>query len=283
MTALESSFNNALVSGQTDFFASVYIPVKIPTSQGMPNDYTYTNIGLSATEIAKIYADYFGLCFLVEPLQTVTGEAWDYSLSVGKLARRIKSVLLMNNGKYMKLMELEGFVYNPLWNVDGTEIFSSLENSGEDDETTTTKEDRVTFYNTDQETKTQTNTYDGTLRDAEKQTITQDPALSGGEPTKNYTRSKADPLSNVVTREYIHKNADNNGAEYTVSADDTAFGEAVTGGNKFHTDKRIRSGNIGVTASQDLIQKSREILRFSIIDEFFRDINTQILIGIYDV
>ena len=271
------------MSGSTDFFAAVYIPVKIPTSQGMPDEYTYTNIGLTATEIAQIYADYFGLCFLIEPLQTVTGEAWDYALSVGKLARRIKSVLYMNKGKYLKLMEIEGFVYNPLWNVDGTEIFSSLENSGEDDETTTTKEDRVTFYNTDQETKTQTNTYDGTLRDAEKQTVTQDPGLSGGEPTKNYTRSKADPLSNIVTREYIHKNADNDGEDYTVAAEDTAFGEAVTGGNKFHTDKRIRSGNIGVTATQDLIQKSREILRYSIIDEFFRDINTQILIGIYDL
>lgn len=282
-TALESAFVTALVTGQNDFFASVYIPVKIPTSQGMPEQYTYENIGISAADIAKIYADFYGLLYLIEPLVKTPGEGYDYIIARGKLALRIKSVLMMNKGKYLKLMELEGFEYNPLWNVDGTEIFSYLENSGEDDETTTTAEDRLTYSDVNQTTTTQKNLYDGSLNNADKTTIEQNPALTDGDPTHNYTRSKADAEGNVVTREYVHKNAENNGADYTVSAEDNAFGEAITGGNKYHTDKRIRTGNIGVTASQDLILKSRETLRFSIIGEFFRDINEQILCGIYAI
>lgn len=282
-TCLEYAFSAALVSDQNDFFSSVYIPVKIPTASGMPEDYTYTNIGLTASEISKIYADFFGMLKLIEPLKKTESEPFDFITSCGKLGNRIKSVLWMNRGKYLKMIELEGFVYNPLWNVDGVEIFSYLENSGEDDETTTTAEDRLTYSDVNQTTTVQKNLYDGSLNNAEKTTIEQNPNVTAGVPANNYTRSKADAEGNVVTREHVHKNAENNGTDYTVSAEDNAFGEAITGGNKYHTDKRIRQGNIGVTATQDLIQKSRDALRFSIIAEFFRDINEQILCGLYNI
>lgn len=282
-TALESAFVNALVSGQTDFFAAVYIPVKIPTASGMPESYTYTNIGLTASDISKIYADFFGLLKLIEPLVKDPAEAYEYINAVGKLSSRIKSVLFMNKGKYLKMMELEGFEYNPLWNVDGVDIYSSLENTGQDDETTSTEEDRLTYSDTKQTTTTKKNLYDGSLNNAEEVTFEQNPQVTNDNPAHNYTKTVLDPLHNTITREYTHNNADNDGADYHVSAVDTAFGEAITGGNKFHTDKRVRQGNIGVTATQDLIQKSRDALRFSIIAEFFRDINEQILCGLYDI
>ena len=55
----------------------------------------------------------------------------------------------------------------------------------------------------------------------------------------------------------------------------------ISGGDKYHTEKRVRQGNIGTTKTQELIASERENLRFTVIDEFFNDINKQILIPIY--
>lgn len=284
-SCLQSAFYNALVSGQTDFFASIYIPVKIPTASGQPENWTWQNVGISAPDIADIYADFYGCNYIVEPLKTSTGEPWDFSRAVGKLAHRIKSVLNINKAKYLKLIELNGYTYNPLWNVDGEEIYTSLENSGTVDETTTRGEDRTTWNNVETINQTDIWTYEGgeSPNPAQRTTTTAEPDEdASGNPTKNYTRSRAEPEDNTTEKTYTHNNADNNGEEYAVQASDTAFGQAATGGDHYHTDKRIRRGNIGVTASQDLIDKQRAIIRGSIIQEFFEDINTQILIGIFD-
>ena len=284
MTALEYAFNVGTVeslSPESHFFDSIYIPVKKPTASGMPESYTWENIGLSFEEIAKIYNDFYGENFIVERL-TPAG-AYEYLDSIGALGRRIKSVLEINKQKYIGLIELNGYTYNPLYNVDAEEIYSSLENQGVTDETVATGENRVTFSSVDTQTQTQKNTYEGTLKDAETVTTTADPDTDAdGNPQNNYTRTRAEPEDNTTERTYTHHNADNNGADYTVSAADNAFNQAITGGDKYHTDKRIRRGNIGVTASQDLIEKSRNTVRFSILQEFFDDINKQILIGIFD-
>lgn len=284
VTALEYAFNVGTVvslSPEAHFFDSIYIPVKKPTESGMPESYTWENIGLSFEEIGKIYNDLYGENFIVERL-TPAG-AYEYLNSIAALGRRIKSVLEINKQKYLGLIELNGYTYNPLYNVDAEEIYSSLENQGVTDETVATGENRVTFSSVDTQTQTQKNTYEGTLKDAETVTTTADPDTDAdGNPQNNYTRTRAEPEDNTTERTYTHHNADNNGSDYTVSAADNAFNQAITGGDKYHTDKRIRRGNIGVTASQDLIEKSRITVRFSILQEFFDDINKQILVGIFD-
>lgn len=286
-TTLESAFNNALVSGSSDFFANIYIPVKIPTASGMPESYNYENVGVTATEAATIYNDYYGQNFIIEPLKKVDGEPWDYALSVGKLARRIKSVLEINKAKYLKLIELNGYEYNPIWNVDGEEIFTSLENEGHTTEHTETGADSVTFSSVESTQQTDLNTFEGgTAHPAQTVTTTASPALdSSGNPTKNYTRSRAEPENNTTDKTYSHetvKTGTTGEDEYTAAASDTAFNQAAVGADKYHTDKRIRRGNIGVTATQDLIEKQKSIVRGSILAEFFEDINQQILIGIFD-
>lgn len=282
--ALRAAFENALTENNTGFFENIYIPVKIPTSDGMPDEYSYQNVGLTAEEIAGVYADFYGHNYIVEPLKLYAGEPGEYVFSYGKLGHRIKSVLQMNRAKYLKLIELGGYAYNPIWNVDGEEIYSSLENSGVTDEHTETGEDRTQWTDTKLTQQTDINTFEGgNAKPAQTVTTTGDPATdSSGNPTKNYTRSRAEPENNTTDRTYTHHNADNNGAEYAVAAADTAFNQAATGGDKYHTDKRIRRGNIGLTATQDLIEKQKAAIRSGVLQEFFDDINEQILIGIYD-
>ena len=107
----------------------------------------------------------------------------------------------------------------------------------------------------------------------------------------------SDPYDNVAAQnasasvagnftKYDHqtaKNGVNHNEEYTVKAKDTAFDQALVGGDKMHNEKYIRQGNIGVTKTQELIESERANLRFSVINEFFEDINEQLLVGIYRI
>lgn len=225
--ALSEAFSDAL----ENFFLHIYIPVKTPTENGMPDEYAYVNVGLSDSQLSIVYAALYGGNYLVDPLVLVKTDTTDYATSIGRLSKRISAVLLINKLKYLKLIELGGYEFNPLWNVDGTEEYTFLENQGMND------------------VKMQTNIYDGSLKDAAK-------------------------------TEYIHNNALNDGNEYSGGKD--VFGNTVTGGDKYHTEKKVRQGNIGVTKSTELIEDAKNLFRENVIMEFFKDINNQILVGIYD-
>lgn len=43
-----------------------------------------------------------------------------------------------------------------------------------------------------------------------------------------------------------------------------------------------RSGNIGVTTSQQMIESERELVRFNVIDEFCKELNKEILLSVWD-
>ena len=252
--ALGEAFSEAL----ENFFISIYIPVHNydTTTHKMLDTYTYENIGVSDSQLADMYTTYYGQNYLVEPLKLVATDVTDYATSAAKLGKRIESIFLMNKGKYLKLIELQGYEYNPLWNVDGTETFTYLENEGVNNVTNKSKVGAAIQ---------QTNMYDGSLRDASKVSYE---AIGGGETANQVTETT-----------YTHNNADNNGSQYSGGVDE--FGNTVVGGDKYHNEKKTRKGNIGVTKTQELIADERENLKFSVIQEFFKDINEQILIGVY--
>ena len=267
-------------------FNHIYLPVKTPTVNGMPDEFTYTDIGMDAGQLAETYSRLFGANYLIEPITT----EGDYAVCIGKLARRIEAVFRLNLNKYYKLIELQGYTYNPLWNVDGNEEYTYLENSGVND--ISTSKDNASYNDT--ETGTVNNTYS-----SNRSLSNTDSRTSFESTTARPTNSSAgtDNVSNGTdndtfnktyghgahkdtdTTTITHHNADNNGAEYSGGTD--AFGNTVIGGDKYHTERKVRQGNIGVTKTQELIEAERNNLRFSIIYEFFKDINEQILVGIY--
>ena len=305
-------------------FSNIYIPVKKATSNGLPEDYTWEMIGYTAADLAQMYATYFGENFLVEAFEE-SNTTYPYSVSADKLYIRCDSVVKMNKQKYMKLIELMGYEYNPLWNVDGKETYTYLENSGVND-VTTTREKGVTYEGNDPErpvykgwtdTHTHTNVWSGNVTEADtthaSQTNTNSvSAFDGdehdlvvesqskesaetrgfngeGSTTKETTyNNRTDSVSDTTTYGYhkdtdkteiTHHNAMNGKADYSGGTD--AFGNVVNGGDKYHTEARVREGNIGVTKTQELIANERENLKFAIIMEFFKDLNEQVLVGIY--
>ena len=307
-------------------FSNIYIPVKKAKSDGLPEDYKWEMIGYTTADLAQMYATYFGENFLVEAFEE-SDTTYPYSVSTDKLYVRCDSVVKMNKQKYMKLIELMGYKYNPLWNVDGKETYTYLENSGVND-VTTTREKGVTYQDNDPkrpvyegwtDTHTHTNVWSGNVEEKDTthasqtntnsvsafdgdehnlvvESETKDSAdtqgFNGvGQTTKETTyNSRTDSITDTTTYGYhkdtdkteiTHNNAKNKGdKDYKASKD--AFGNTdIEGGDKYHTEAKVREGNIGVTKTQELIADERENLKFAIIMEFFKDLNEQVLVGIY--
>lgn len=238
------------------FFDNIYIPVKAVTENGIADNWTYLNVGLSTQWIARCYRNYNGLNYLSVPLYKSNP-----SESILELGDKIRSVFLMNKPKYLKLLELQGYTYNPLFNVDGVEIRQRLKNEGINNASSTYTPNSLTNTHS-------VSSYDSTTK-------------------TEYTDVQSGFSTNSTT--YTHNNAKNRmvidgeetDVDYHVQSKDTAFGEALSGGDKMENEKYIRQGNIGVTKTQELIEAERQNLRYSVVKEFFDDINEQLLVGIY--
>ena len=305
--ALQRAFENgtkvAVGPPERYFFTQIWLPVKEVTEQGIANDWTYKNIGLTVTELADAYQTFYGFNRLSVPLIETQGYQSAY-----ELGEKIKSVFLMNKGKYLKLLELQGYTYNPLFNVDGVEIRQSLENQGINNVTTSAgsfgrglrEENNKLTHNVsayDSETKEEYNDETvGKEKDEDLPQLSYDPTTGNltSQAPKKYEKAaerNASYAASGSNTKYEHNNAHNkkwnettqkyDDEEYTVDAKDTAFKQALVGGDKMHNEKHIRQGNIGVTKTQELIEAERQNLKYSIVKEFFDDINAQILVGIY--
>lgn len=263
VSALQSAFQ------QITLFEHLYIPVRPVTSTGM-QDVTWVDIGVTIKEMSEIYNTYYGRNFLVEPYVEANG----WQVSIVGLNRRILSVYHLNMQKYEKLIELAGYVYNPLWNVDGTEEFTYLENKGVNDVNTT----YVNAERTDTKGSTTGNPNNPNVRVQKVTTFDSDTyrnAVAEEEHETYVTGTHTDTVGTVIT----HHNAKNGNDDYRAGKD--VWNNTVVGGDMYHTEKKVRSGNIGVTKTQELIESERLNLRFSILGEFFKDINEQVLVGIY--
>lgn len=263
VSALQNAFQNITL------FEHLYIPVRPVTSSGM-QDVTWVDIGVTIKEMSEIYNTYYGRNFLIEPYVEANG----WQVSIATLNRRILSVYHMNMQKYKKLIELAGYEYNPLWNVDGTEEFTYLENKGVNDVKTTYDN----AARTDTKGSTTGNPNNPNVRVQKVTTFDSDTYrnVSAEEEHETYvTGAHKDEVETKIT----HNNALNGNQDYSGGTD--TFGNNVVGGDTYHTEKRVRSGNIGVTKTQELIESERLNLRFSILGEFFKDINEQVLVGIY--
>lgn len=162
------------------------------------------------------------------------------------LTLKMKSIFQLNVGKYMKWLDTMGYAYNPLWNVDGSESFQYIDTHGNITRTNTP------ILQTDQELKTAP--YDSETYKATNKTIN---TYSGTQSTDTETHTQ---VTDATLDGTVH---------------------AITGGDYSHIEKRVRQGNIGVTMTTQLIQAERDLVRFNLVQEFFDDINKQLLVGVY--
>lgn len=260
-------------------FNSIYTPVKIPTSTGMPVDWAWVDIGLTTGQLAETYTQLYGANYWVAPFLADN----DYQDSINDMARRLSAVYNLYLGKYNKLIELNGYTYNPLYNVDGTDEFTFLEADG-----TITTRKNLNFAQR-QDTEGGTVISHGSKDDNESTTTRKVAPYNSSDfqnanEDKTQTSHKNTDQFNKTYTTGAHNDSDVTTVEHTSTKTSTAtdaFGDTIGGADRYHSEKRIRQGNIGVTKTQELIEAERKNLRFSIIQEFFDDLNKQILVGIY--
>lgn len=282
---LEKIFNDTLYGN--NIFTNIYISIRdnprTPQEELEPN-YLYINVGFPVSQIADYFnTRYSANCFL-----------YTYRLDKDyqKLLSRIKSIYNANFYKYKKLIEVMGYRYNPLFNVDATELYSNMEAIG-DSKTTRTPEGSIISTSgtlnaeTEKIEKTTTtnyvNPYDQNSASAniidnksEQTPITSEQSYNEYSETTEYENQPAqswtyNSSTGTITKDGI----------FSLAAKDSAFGVSLGGAERYYAEKRIRQGNIGVTKSTELLESQREVVRFNILDEFFRDLEKDIIVGIY--
>lgn len=264
-------------------FSQIWIPVRKydATTQKLADDYTYYNVGMTAEQITDLYWTEYSGCYLI-------GRSEDISIDVSSLMKKVRSIFLKNVGKYLKLIELAGLEWNPLWNVDGIELHQILEQHADEISKDTGSgnsfkgqnlqvQHNVSAYNSGTKTEwTETNSGQDSSHKATASSTVGDITVnseSGTIPSVSESEASASSSVNVRTHAQI---------DYAVPVKDTAFGTALLGGDTLHTEKNVKQGNIGVTETTTLLNHARDYLSFNVLDEFFRDINKVILIGTYD-
>lgn len=154
---------------------------------------------------------------------------------------------LSNQHTWDKLYKTMNLDYNPIWNVDA-DVHQITTDSGDDSRT------RSGSTNRDIDRKNTKNLTD-------KDTV----ALADTKSVKGFnsnTWAEAEKVDKSGTDTITHTGTDNE----TVS-DDAVISETEKGTNKNtreYTERR--SGNIGVTTTQKMIQEERDIAQFSIIN-----------------
>lgn len=282
---LTTFFTNCTNYQNRLLFSGIYLPVRLydTNTQKLADEYTYLNVGLTSAELADLYWSEYSGNFLIGYHKD------DIAKDLADLTTRATAIFKKNLGKYLKLIELEGLEWNPLWNVDGVELHQIIEQHADEVTKDTGSEEsfrgqnvqderKVSAYNDGLKTEWQETRkgQDGTKTPSASSTIGDVTVSSTAGSIPSTSESSASANSNVNVKSHTS-------FEYAVSLKDTAFGTALTGGDTLHTEKNIRQGNIGVTKTTELIEDARKTVSYSIAQEFFNDINEVILVGVWDI
>lgn len=171
----------------------------------------------------------------------------------------VDMAILKNAYKWRETWDTLNYVYNPIWNVDGTEVTEYDEFEIDNDFPSKTKTDSIGV-------KERRDTYG-----AQNVTMTN-------------SNVPVDDTSYFDTQKQV-----NGSQTYTDTHHDDAT--AVTTTENAHIDKKIekehsvtltRQGNIGVTKTQELIQSQRDIVNIKFYDIVFRDIFETVCIPYFE-
>ena len=161
----------------------------------------------------------------------------------------IMSSVIANDYKWKKLYETTVLTYNPIWNVDGTET------------RTTEYGEHVTTQNNGERIETMVN---GERQNTSNQKLSSYPFDTA---TKTATEETDESVINGASTDTRTNNA---------VVDSTT--------SNTHTDKETvtRSGNIGVTSTQKLINEERQVAMFQFINTILLDIVTDITVPVWE-
>lgn len=270
---LDTLFNRLFDNG--NIFQSIYVAIRNNpqnSSQEENPTYIYYNVGHSTKEITRYFVTKFGLnYFAYRP---------DNGDEFAELKMKLLGIYNANLYKYRKLIELMGYKYHPIWNVDGTELYSNAESIGDTDSIHNPTGTIKNGANDESKPTVKHNVapYDNTNTKLESEDIQSGQTITDYSGYSETNATIHHPAGNLV---YNDSTGNYEPKTFVINEKDNAFGVAFNGPERYYAEKRIRQGNIGVTKTQELIEAQREVVKFNILDEFFKDINEHIIVGIY--
>ena len=280
---LESLFDDVLQPN--NIFRFIYVSIRMnpvaEVDQENPQ-YEYINVGFTVEQISEYFNTRYGMNYFL----------YDFAIEsdYNKLKSRMLSIYNTNFYKYKKLIEVMGYRYNPLWNVDGSELYSNMESIGNSsNERKPTGKIRTTSGTLsdgtigDSTTKNYTNPYDSNAS-GDPSYLTDKTVQNAITTDQEYLNNYSDKstIDNLPAQRYHESEGQlTKSGLYDMAAKDSAFGVSLEGAERYYAEKRIRQGNIGVTKSTELIEAQREAVRYNILDEFFRDLYSEVVVGVY--
>lgn len=276
-----------------NIFANIYVAIRHNPENSTESEtevFNYYNVGANTNDIAEYFGTKYGLNYFAYNFES--------GADCATLESRIESIYKANIYKYRKLIESLGYTYNPLFNVDGIELYSNAESLGDSKSKHTPEGVIRTKSGTEGDSDSgigpsSTTHYvnpfdqDGDPSKIESKdessAIIQEQSFtdgSGDNPYKDINTISHNPAMNnyvwdSTTGTWIPQSI------FEIDAKDNAFGVRFDGPERFYAEKRIRQGNIGVTKSTELLRDQRDIVRFNILDEFFKDLEPHIVVGIF--
>ena len=264
-------FNNAIE--QSNVFSNIYVAIRDnPQYAEQAEHFSYYNVGFDNGQISDYFVTKYGLNYFAYKL--------DSTVDFNALRLRIKSIYDSNLYKYRKLIETLGYQYNPLFNVDALELYSNAESLGN---TTNNNTSSGSGSSTTNPTTTHyVNPYDtdGDPSKIESKDVVTNNSTSQSMSGTNNTTLQHNPAENNYVWDAETGKWVSNGI-FSIDAKDNAFGVQFDGPERYYAEKRIRQGNIGVTKATELLEDQRKLVRFNLLDEFFKDLEPHIVVGIY--
>ena len=258
----------------------------------------FDGIGYTYTMLEEYYSLYYGYRYLSVPYNP--DSVVNNNIQIEKIKKIIKHFSLTNEYKYRTLIKTLNLEYNPIEN------YNMKENAND---TTTYGENEFTHRNNDNLLAGQ----DGVDKVWEEPSSDYKKEISENNPTVTETVDYGSPNSAnaySIERKTTPYNDNNNYVNHdkdvhtgtietttSVSAGKTST-ETQTGTlttnqklTSMYTDKTAehsdgtthsltRSGNIGVTTTQQMIEQERNVARFNIIKEFCDELSQFIVLGV---
>lgn len=172
--------------------------------------------------------------------------------SILLIQRMVNNLFIRNNYKYKTIYNTTVLKYNPIWNVDGTETLE------------TTRERKNTGTQGNQGSNNLTDTFNNITDTNNSETNTYKTTYDSNNPLLTEKESNND--SNVKSGNETHNTIINNTRTDNLNEKET------------YSETKIRSGNIGVTMTQDLISAERRIADFSFLNMVCKDIVSEVCV-----
>lgn len=262
---------------------------------------TLPDLGFDASTLENYWSLYYGDCRVAHPLKPnrdthqIDDDSWQNCYYW--MRARVRAFCNANKYRYIKLVASLDLDYDPISNYDMMEIGVAKGDKGESyverangsgreiTSTTVVPNATVTIINTGENPD---NFIAGSVGVGGAGDTVETEADSNNKPTTTNSVTTYDSNTPVTLSK-----SESQGKSKTTSKQDPKFSTTVSTGVRGWKDTTKtttpsedyhnlnRQGNIGVTTTQDMIDKERDIARYSVIEEFMNDLKREICLKVW--